>query len=271
MEMKRLQAKGGFGLSLSRTDATGTTRRRSDPRHDPGLSPRDFVGLAFIGKMGVAAQYQLHGAVFTGKSEVVVSRCTKRLARLRLISVMRWNKTGINLLKLTGAGRDALISSGHAREEEVFTATWPSPSSLAHHLWIVDASLAARELPGRWDVLPCWSLRRRFAGTNQPVPDLLAVRADGARLLAIEIDLGGENLRRVLLPKLESLSSAIEAWARDANAAIIVLTVGDRRCASLARRASEAGLSIITLTLPTAIGRPAPTELAKIIQEQLQR
>lgn len=254
------------------TDAgVSDSRARTDPRYNLGLSPRDFAALAFIGRMGVAAQYQLHLAVFEGLTEVVVSRCTKRLARHRLINVLRWNRTGINLLKITAAGRDALVTSGRARDEDVFMSKWPSPSSLAHGMWIVDAVLAIRELPGAWDVLPCWSLRRRFAGTDAPVPDLLAVSADGKRLLALEIDLGGENLRRVLLPKLVSLSGAVHDWARGAATAILVLTVGERRRDSLEKRVIEAGLPVIALTLPTAIGRPAPAQLAALIRQQWQK
>lgn len=235
-----------------------------DPRRDSGLSPRDFVNLAFIGQMGVVAQYQLH--LTLGKvSEVVASRCAKRLARYRFISVLRWNKTGINLLKLTAAGRDALLAHG-TREQDVFLGKWPAPSSLSHTLWIVDTVLAIRDLPGAWDVVPCWSLRRRFAGTTSPVPDLLAVSGDGRRLLVIEIDLGGENLRRVFIPKLETLTSAVSDWSRGASAAILVLTVGERRCESLAARAKEAGLPVVAMTLPAAIGRPAPAALAALIR-----
>ncbi len=256
-------------VAATSTVTDGRTRDRR-PTHDPrfalGLSKRDIEALIFIAAMGKVAQYQLHIRCFHGVSEVVVSRCVKRLRDRGLLDVFRWNRTGVNLLRLTPSGRSFVISDGGLPEKDVFAAKWPTPSALAHHLWIVDVRLALADIIPTFDVLPCWALRRRFASESVPVPDLLAVSHDGRRLYAVEVDLGGENLRSVLVPKLQALTAATASWAPDARRAISVFTVGTSRAESLRRHAGAAGLDVAIELLPNAIGRPAVQELVKVFR-----
>lgn len=256
-------------IDATTTETAGRTRDRRpthDPRHALGLSARDITALTFVAVMGVAAQYQLHLCCFTGVSEVVVSRCVKRLRKRGLIDILRWNRTGINLLRLNAAGRAFVLSAGGLAEKDVFAAKWPAPSALAHHLWVVDVRLALAVVIPTFDVLPCWALRRRFAGESVPVPDLLAVSRDGQRLYAIEVDLGGENLRSVLVPKLQALIAATETWSPQARRAVSVFTVGTARAESLRRHAAAANVGIAVELLPNAIGRQAVEELVGVFR-----
>jgi hypothetical protein len=258
-------------LTVAAADSVtdGRTRDRRpthDPRHSLGLSRRDVAAVVFIALMGVLAQYQLHIHCFPAVSEVVVSRCVKRLRKRGLVDVLRWNRTGINLLKLTAAGRTFVVTYGGLAEKDMFAAKWPTPSALSHHLWVVDVRLALAIVIPTFDVLPCWALRRRFAGESVPVPDLLAVSRDGQRLYALEVDLGGENLRSVLVPKLQALTTATESWAPDARRAVSVFTVGTARAESLRRHAAAANLDLTVELLPDAIGRPAVDELVGVFR-----
>lgn len=53
--------------------------------------------------------YEIH---LDGCSEAVVSRAMQKLAAREFIAVERWNKVGINRIRLTGRGRDLLLSAG---------------------------------------------------------------------------------------------------------------------------------------------------------------
>src|SRR5438128_267538 len=99
---------------------------------------RDLEGLAFIGRGYEVAQYQLHAAVFACRASTVVSRFVRRWAQRKMISVERLNRTGINRLRLTAAGRDFLVASG-VRSADLFAPRRPTAlKDLAHVLWIND-------------------------------------------------------------------------------------------------------------------------------------
>lgn len=249
------------------TERTRGVRRTHDPRQSLRLSPRDQLALAFVAKMGFAAQYQLHIACFGGRSEVVVSRCVRRLRKLGLIEILRWNRTGINLLKLTGEGRRVVIDDAGVAETKVFTVRWPTASGLAHALWIIDIALALRTVAPTLDVLPCWSLRRRFAGTTQPVPDLLAVGRAGAKTLAVEVDLGGENIRRIIFPRLRTLDEALVSWGATDDRAIFLFMSSRRRVDVVQRLIDREppGCAVLPLVLPRVVGRPAVEALGALL------
>jgi hypothetical protein len=131
-------------------------------------------------------------------------------------------------------------------------------------LWIIDAALALQTIAPALDVLPCWFLRRKFAGTTQPVPDLLALDRTGTRALAIEIDLGGENIRRVLAPKLRVLDEALVSWGATNDRRIIVLLSSERRVESL-QKAIDGDARIHALVLPSDVGRLAIQSLEALL------
>ena len=82
-----------------------------------------------------------------------------------------------------------------------------------------------RRLPVRIDTTPCWGLRRRLAALRPAaIPDLLALRLGAEEAteaaIAIEVDLGGERLKNVFVPKLAVLRETLAGWASGQPAAV---------------------------------------------------
>jgi hypothetical protein len=247
-----------------------------DPRTPPVLLPRDAAALAFIGRGYEVAQYQLRAAVFPGLSEVVASRRVRRWVTDGLITVERFQGFGINRLRLTEAGKDAVVASGIASEDELFV---PSKAvalkDLAHTLWINDLRvLAAEGLPFVADrVAPAWYLQRTVQPVPPAIPDLLLVRRprDGKRgtVLAMEVDLGGERLKATFLPKLALLAGLLQEWAGEsARPAIVVLTRGPRRLASMQEGLDARALPVrvVASLLPSAAGGEALAGLRAVLR-----
>lgn len=247
--------------ALGTAEPSGPVARR-DPRQIQHLSERDLAALVFIG-LWICSQYQLAIALFPGRSETVVSRCVQRLVQLGLIEVTRWNRIGLNMLRLRSAGARLLIERGLAAEKDLFVRRTPiAQKDLPHHLWIVDTGLAFRALPVAYDVLPCWAVRRRFAGHSVPVPDLLAVNR--SRMIAVEIDLASERTKW-LTEKLARLAETLQESSADRPPAIIVLTVGAHRIESLRLQNATLDVPLVVDALPKVVGRPAVPALAKLL------
>jgi hypothetical protein len=232
-----------------------------DPRHTPRASKRDLEAGAWIGKGYEVAQYQLHEAVFSGKSPVVVSRFTTRWQERGFILVERWNRIGMNRLRLTSKGRDFLLLNAAAAPEDLFVpARSVAAKDLAHRLWINDLRVVLAKLPAKPElVLPAWALERRFTPRLPAIPDVLAVtrRGDSRVALAVEVDLGGEPLKSVFVPKLSVLQGVLREMSRDGSSAVLVLTSSDRRRDAIAEATSnlDAGIPIAVETLPKECGR----------------
>ncbi|HET8774703.1 MAG TPA: hypothetical protein VFP80_12955 [Thermoanaerobaculia bacterium] len=249
-------------------DALATDVGRAAPPRDPrsigDLPARDYDALRYIAAWYQVAQYQLEDAVFAGRSATIASRSVRRLAAAGYVAVERWNRVGVNLLRVTARGRGALIERG-GEERAIFVPEKAvALKDLAHHLWIVDTGRALQGLAARLEVAPCWSLRRNLAALKPAaIPDLLALRSGSAgatvAAVAVEVDLGGEGLRNVLVPKLALLRETLGGWAGGQAAAIIVLTVGPRRIAALnaALERLPHRIPIVVLPLPRAVGKPA--------------
>ena len=199
-----------------------------DPRQAPRASNRDLEAGAWIGKGYEVAQYQLHEAVFRGRSPVVVSRFTKRWRERGYILVDRWNRVGMNRLRLTSKGRDFLLLHAAAKADDLFVPSRAvAPKDLAHRLWINDLRVVLGRLPKKPDLLlPCWALERQFVPRLPAIPDILAVTNGGSSstVLAVEVDLGGEPLRSVFVPKLGVLQGTLRDLSKGDAAAILVLT-----------------------------------------------
>lgn len=230
---------------------------RYDPRRQPQVTDRDIEALLFIGRGHEVAQYQVHIAIFHGLSEGIMSRWTQRMLKRGAIAVERWAKVGINRLRLTPKGRELLVARGVA-VDDVFTPRTPTAlKDVQHTLWINDLRVVLPTLTVAPDVIaPAWLLQRRL-GTV--VPDVLAIRtphaADKGFALAVEVDLGAERLKSVLLPKLTRLRDQLTEWAGGAPAVILVLTRGERRIAAM-RTALVAGVvPVLVEGLPVATGR----------------
>lgn len=251
--------------TVGTAERTGSGVARRDPRQLAELSERDLAALRFIG-MWICAQYQLALYVFPSVSETVVSRCVQRLLGLGLIAVERWNRIGLNMLRLRTAGLRLLEERRLATQGELFVPrSAVATKDLRHHLWIVDVGLAFAGLPGDYKVLPCWALRRRFAGQKVPVPDLLAVAKDGSRTIAVEVDLGSERTKW-LSEKLGGLALTIEAIRGHGNAGIIVFTVGEKRIASLRAQIGANATPTVVVALPSVLGRPSVAALRDILR-----
>lgn len=248
-----------------------------DPRNAGCLPARDYDALRYIAAWYQVAQYQMEDAIFAQRSPTVASRSVRRLAAAGYVAVARWNRVGLNLLRLTARGRSALLEHGVA-DGSIFVPEKPvALKDLAHHLWIVDAGLMLRSLSERIDVAPCWTVRRRLAALRPAViPDLLAFRrgltgeTEGA--LAIEVDLGGEGLKNVLVPKLAVLRDTLAGWAGQQPAAVIVLTVGPRRIAALNTALAALPhhqVPVFVLPLPHVAGRPGLAEIRASLAQAL--
>jgi hypothetical protein len=210
------------------------TRSRKETR----ISQRDAQALRFVGEGYEVAQYALHEAVFSGLTPNVVSRFVTRWHRRGVLAAERLNGIGMNRLRLTAAGRDLLLERGLAHPDELFAPRKPvALKDLQHTLFINDARVALGRLPKPDLTLAAWALQRRFAPRPTVVPDVLAIwrrraTADGL-LLVCEIDLGGESLRAVFIPKLELLRREVDRWRGTSPAVVVVLTHGVRRVATL--------------------------------------
>ena len=240
-----------------------------DPRVDTALPERDYAALRFAATWYQIAQYQLEDAVFPDRSPTVASRCVRRLRTAGYIAVERWNRVGLNLIRVTARGRTALVGRGVSDDEAIFVPEKPvAVKDLAHHLWIVDAGLVLRGLRTRLHATPCWAVRRRLAALRPAaIPDLLALRLgandETEAAIAIEVDLGGERLKNVFVPKLAVLRDTLAGWASGQPAAVIVLSVGPRRIAAL-RTAVDAQphhVPVFVFALPTQPGRPGLASL----------
>lgn len=228
----------------------------TDPRDTQRALKRDLEAGAWIGLGYEVAQYQLHEAVFFGKSPVVVSRFTKRWRDRGYLAVERWNRIGMNRLRLTSQGRELLVRQGSAKPEDIFVPAKPvAPKDLAHRLWINDLRVVLGR-DSKFDVvLPAWSIERRFVPRLAAIPDVLAVSRGGASCLAVEVDLGGEPLRSVFVPKLAVLQGVLREVS--SGGAILVLTSSERRRDAIADGVSdfESSVPIAVDVLPRAGGR----------------
>jgi hypothetical protein len=256
------------------------TVRASGPRRDPRdvsrLPERDYEALSFIGAWYQVAQYQLEDALFAGRSPTIASRSVRRLHAAGCIAVERWNGIGVNLLRLTNAGRRVLVERGVDDAGIFVPEKAVAQKDLRHQLHLVDVGLALRRLPVQFDLTPCWALRRRLAGTQPAaIPDLLALRNDGRGAIdgavAIEVDLGGERLKNVFVPKLSVLRHTLTQWAGGQPAAIVVFTVGARRIMALeaAMATQQHPIPIVAFALPAHPGRPGLTALREALQQIL--
>lgn len=237
-----------------------------DPREVPVLPTRDYAGLAFVGCGFEVAQYQLRAAIFPGLSEVVASRRVRRWEKLKLIQIERWMGMGMNLIRLTPAGRDRVVEAGVATEDDLFTPSKAvATKDVQHQLAVNDVrTLALQGVPFAADTVSAsWQLQRRFQPPPAAIPDVLLTKRakDGkrGRLLAVEVDLGAERLVGVFLPKLKLLVEVLEQWAEGGSIGIVVLTRGPRRILAMRAGIEELDLpvSVLVEALPTAVGAAA--------------
>ena len=241
-----------------------------DPRRSRTPSERDIAALTFIGEGYEVAQYQLHAAIFPKVSAVVVSHFVTRAMRNGWIAVERWNRVGINRLRLTRSGQDVAVRSG-VDSKSLFVPRRPvATKDVAHTLWINDVRVVLRECVAAFDViLPAWQVQRRMTPSAAAIPDLLAIRkphgeTPGA-IFACEVDLGGERLVRTFLPKLVKLNGLLSEWSGEAGAMILVLTRGEQRVAAINAFANSERLALIARSLPPLSGSEGLGPIAQLV------
>jgi Replication-relaxation len=250
--------------------AASPLRARRDPRDELDKPDRDYAALQYIMEGYQETQPNVDEAIFPGSSKTPASRGVKRLAAAGYIQIERWNGVGVNLLRGTRRGRDALVARG-VDPSRLFVPERPvAVKDLKHHMWINDCRLALRQR-GIADVTPCWTLRRKLAELRPPaIPDLLAFPTDAggavSGILAVEVDLGTESLK-VLIPKLTLLRDLLASWANVEPVVVLVLTVGPRRILAMEKAIADTSheVGVVVLPLPKATGRAAVLELRALI------
>jgi hypothetical protein len=246
-----------------------------DPRDGHRVLPRDLAAGIWIGKGYEVAQYQLHEAVFPGRSAVVVSRFVRRWKERGLLAVERWNRIGMNRLRLTSKGRDQILLSGLATPEELFVPKRPvAPKDLAHRLWVNDLRVVLGGLPRKPDsILPHWAIERQFVPRWPAIPDLLSIyRGNLGLTLAVEVDLGGEPVGSVFVPKLRLLQEVLRDTSKGGRAAILILTSSDRRQSGIhaAVDSFSGSIPIGVEVLPRDGGRDGLQALGRLFNPDVQ-
>jgi hypothetical protein len=200
------------------------------------LLARDAEVLAAVGRFRMLTRPQVKHWFFDAVSEPVVTRFLQRAQASGQLGIARLGGNGVQVLWLTRKGRDALVSHG-ASAADLFPATGPAAAKdFDHTAAIAEAAIwLALRTPSPDELLPAWTLARFFGGSLAAIPDLLALwrsrgdvrSADAA--LAVEVDLGTEPLRSVLVPKLRALAGVLDSWLPGTAATILVLVPSMRR------------------------------------------
>jgi hypothetical protein len=225
------------------------------------ILPRDLESLAAVGRFRMLKRVQLHRWKFAGLSDTVVRRAIDRLVERGWLGSERLHKNGTQVLWCTSGGRDALVEEGIARAEELFSARGPVPvKEMAHTSAIVDVAIRLTELGRAGDrMIPAWGLQRLLGGRIEVIPDLLclthATDTNRGAILTAEVDLGGEPIASVLVPKTAKLASFLQPYT-GSTTAMLLLTVGSRRRQAVedALRQACLGLSIAVATLDAFLG-----------------
>lgn len=203
------------------------------------ILPRDIEAYALVGRFRMMTRQQLKSWLFDGVSETIVTRFFDRAMGRGYLGVERLRGNGIQVCWLTKKGRDFLVGGGHAAASDLFPASGPVPAKdFEHTVEIVNVALAMRRRTRAPDeLLPAWAVQRLFAGKLTVWPDLLCLwkptADDPGSALAIEVDLGGEPVKTILVPKTLKLIGFLTGWTTDAPAAILLLTATVRRRESL--------------------------------------
>lgn len=210
------------------------------------ILPRDIEAYVLAGRFRMLTRQQLKGWLFADVTEAMVTRFFDRSTERGYLGVERLQGNGIQVCWLTKKGRDFLVDGGYAAASDLFPASGPVPAKdFEHTVEIVNAALAMRgRVPAPDELLPAWTVQRLFAGKLTVWPDLLCLwkprEDDGGSALAIEVDLGGEPVKTVLVPKTLELIGFLTGWTAGAPAAILLLTATARRRDSLREALSPA-------------------------------
>ncbi|HYH05740.1 MAG TPA: replication-relaxation family protein [Thermoanaerobaculia bacterium] len=226
------------------------------------ILPRDIEAYVLAGRFRMLTRQQLKRWLFADVTETMVTRFFDRSTERGYLGVERLHGNGMQVCWLTKKGRDFLVDGGHAVTADLFPASGPvAAKDFEHTVEIVNAALAMRRrAPAPDELLPAWAVQRLFKGKLTVWPDLLCLwkprDGDPGSALAIEVDLGGEPVKTVLVPKTLQLIAFLRDWIDGAPAAILLLTATARRRDSLrdalAPAVGDFPLAIETLTALSA-------------------
>jgi hypothetical protein len=200
---------------------------------------RDIEAYALVGRFRMMTRQQIKSWLFDDVSETIVTRFFDRATERGYLGIERLHGNGMQVCWLTKKGRDFLVEGGYAPAVDLFPASGPVPAKdFAHTVEIVNAALAMRRrAPAPDEMLPAWMVQRLFAGKLTVCPDLLCLwrarKDDPGSALAIEVDLGSEPVRTVLVPKTLELIRLLSHWNGRAPAGLLLLTASARRQESL--------------------------------------
>jgi len=224
------------------------TKRAISPT---ALLPRDADALTRIGRFRMLTRSQLHRWHFPTVSDTVVRRFVDRMTERGYLGAERLNGNGMQVLWLTSKGADFLPDKTGIDRDDLFPARGPvPPKDFAHTAAIIDAAIAVKQRGLAPDVLlPAWALQRVFAGRIDSVPDLLCLTLSSATragvVLAVEVDLGNEPIRSMIVPKARRVVLDVLAPYRGSTVALLLLTRGKRR-----RDAITAAVAGISTSVP---------------------
>lgn len=226
-------------------------------RHDTGalvvarrLLVRDLAALTTIGIFRMLTRAQLKAWHFESVSETVVRRFVDRMVERGFLGQERINRNGVQVVWLTQVGADLLVDHAAVSRGDLFPARGPVPAKdFAHTTAIVDVALAVEQRGFRSDMmLPAWALQRAQAGRAEVFPDLLCLvrpsATDPGAALAVEVDLGGEPIASVLIPKTAKLATFLAPYGAS-TLAILLLTVGSRRRAAIEQALRKTNFSVL--------------------------
>ncbi len=228
------------------------------------ILPRDIEAYALVGGFRMLTRQQLKAWLFADVSETMVTRFFERSTERGYLGVERLQGNGIQVCWLTKKGLDFLVDGDYASASDLFPANGPIPAKdFAHTVEIVNAAVAMRRRAPD-ESLPAWAVQRLFAGKLAVWPDLLCLWKptghDPGSALAIEVDLGGEPVKTVLVPKTLELISFLQSWTAGASAAILLLTATARRRdslrAALAPAVGDFPLAVDTFGALSAASKP---------------
>jgi hypothetical protein len=230
------------------------TMRAISPTAPLPLLPRDADALTRIGRFRMLTRSQLHRWHFPTVSDTVVRRFVNRMTARGYLGTERLNGNGRQVLWLTPKGADVLVDETRVDRADLFPARGPvPPKDFAHTTAIIDAAIAVEQRGLASDMLlPAWALQRAFAGRINSVPDLLCLtRSSGTQagvVLAVEVDLGNEPIRSMIVPKARRVVLDVLAPYRRSTVALLLLTRGRRRREAIAAAVASIALSVPIVT-----------------------
>jgi hypothetical protein len=260
----------GLAIGDGRPHIPASFSPAADPTATFVLQPRDLELLGIGGWVREFRGDDVCELLFHG-SRSIFSRRLGILDIQGLVRRERLLRNGNTRGLLTAKGRDLLVEHGVMADEDIFQPRSFLPlKDMAHGHLVAGLSLLLDANVGmHWNaVWPSWLVQRRLAQRRpaqirlepapESIPDVLAARAPTGhrpgRLWAFEVDLGGERLKKTLLPRIAALAKQLISWSGGADCRIAIFTRGPKRLVALKALIGAAKLpvEVRSAVLPSA-------------------